>query len=144
MTPDPVRAEQRSEFSPFFLHVAKGELAFPYCDSCNRFHWYPMKRCPHCQSAAIRWQAVKGVGRLYSWTEVRHQFGDHPTPYIVGIVEFDDAPGLRMVTNIVGVSPAELQIDLPVRARLPLGIGELDHIVYFEPIPRNVSPGANP
>jgi len=123
-----------SEYVPFFDHAERGVLAFPYCPACSRFHWYPMKRCPHCQADAIEWRPVDGRGRLYSWTDVRHPFGMRPKPpYIVALVEFDDAPGVRLITNLRAVSEATLRIGAAVRAVLPRRSGDPDDIVLFEP-----------
>jgi uncharacterized OB-fold protein len=91
------------EFLPHFDGLARGRIELPHCTDCKRFHWYPMPHCPHCQSRAIEWKAVAGDARLYSWTVVRHAF--HPSlrdelPYVVALVTFDDAPGIRLVTNL--------------------------------------------
>jgi uncharacterized protein len=92
------------EFSPFFEHARQGQLCFPKCGSCGRFHWYPMPRCPHCRSAGWRWQPVSTAGEIHSFTIVRHAFDQSrrdALPYIVALVTFADAPGIRLVTNIV-------------------------------------------
>src|SRR5262245_53985195 len=92
------------EFLPHFEGLACREIRLPCCGECGRFHWYPMPRCPHCQSSDIRWTSITGAARLYSWTVVRHAF--HPSlrgalPYVVALVTFDDAPGVRLITNLV-------------------------------------------
>jgi uncharacterized OB-fold protein len=35
-------------------------------------------------------------------------------PYIVGLVELDEQPGLRMLTNIVEAAPADLEVGMAV------------------------------
>ena len=101
------------EFAEFFRHLQQGRLAFPRCEDCGRFHWYPMPRCPHCRSAAIRWQTVLGRGAVYTFTSVRHAFDKSrrdSLPYTVALVEFAEAPGIRLVTNIVAADTAELHV----------------------------------
>lgn len=101
------------EFAGFFEASRRHELAFPHCRSCSRFHWYPMKACPHCRSSEIEWRAVEGTGTVFSWTVVRHAFDPawkERLPYIVALLEFDDAPGVRLVTNVEGVAPEALRI----------------------------------
>lgn len=101
------------EFTGFFAAAKAGHLAFPRCEDCGRFHWYPMPRCPHCRSARIAWRNVRGEGELFSYTEVRHAFDPSrrgEVPYVVGLVTFADAPGVRMITNIVGSKATELRI----------------------------------
>lgn len=93
------------EFAPFFEHARQGELRFPNCDACGRFHWYPMPRCPHCYQPGWRWQRVSGMGEVHSYTVVRHAFDASrrdALPYVVALVTFPDAPGVRFITNIEG------------------------------------------
>ena len=100
------------EFSGFFEAARQGALAFPRCGDCGRFHWYPMKACPHCRSRQIGWQKVEGTGTVFSWTVVRHAFDPaykDRLPYIIALLEFDDAPGIRLVTNIEA-APEEVAI----------------------------------
>ncbi len=101
------------EFRGFFENAKAGRLAFPKCGSCGRFHWYPMPRCPQCRSADVAWQPVAGRGEIFSFTEVRHAFDKSRMgrlPYIVALVTFGDAPGVRLITNIEGSELAALRI----------------------------------
>ncbi len=107
-----------TEFLPHFDGLAQGKIQFPYCSDCSRFHWYPMPRCPHCRSSAILWKAVAGGARLYSWTVVRHAFQpslEDQLPYVVALVTFDDAPGVRLITNLVRAEPDALRCDMALR-----------------------------
>lgn len=107
------------EFAPFWQAARRSRLSFPHCRECGRFHWYPMPLCPHCQSAEIEWQEVPANGELYSYTTVYHPYQDDlakHVPYVVGLVEFKDAPGIRLVTNVVDVAPEELRVGMPVSA----------------------------
>jgi uncharacterized protein len=110
---------KRLEFEGFWDGLRQGHVAFPKCFDCGRFHWYPMPRCPHCRSDKLAWQRTNGKGRLYSWTVVERAlvpaFKDK-VPYIIGLVELDDAPGVRFVTGIVGAPPEALAIDMFVEA----------------------------
>lgn len=125
------------DFAPHFTELAAGRLCFPYCTDCRRFHWYPMPRCPHCRSAHLEWREVSGRGRLFSWTEIHHAFDARytgPLPYIVALVDIDDAPGVRLVTHMIGAGNGVLLIDMPVVAdfsRLSCGDGPL----AFRPLP---------
>jgi uncharacterized OB-fold protein len=107
----------KAEFQAYFDRLSAGELAFPICEDCARWHWYPMTLCPHCRSSRLSWRPVHGVGEIWSWTVVRHAFepdyGDK-LPYVVALVCFEDAPGIRLVANIEGISLDELRIGLPV------------------------------
>lgn len=106
-------AQLLPEFRGFFEHARSGRLAFPRCAACGLFHWYPMPRCPHCRSADVSWQPIEGRGELFSFTEVRHAFDKarkDRLPYIVALVTFADAPGVRFVTNIEGSELTALRI----------------------------------
>jgi uncharacterized protein len=105
------------EFAGFFENAAAGRLAFPYCGHCGQFHWYPMPRCPHCRGHDITWRPIAGRGEIFSFTRVLHPFDKsrvHTLPYVVALVIFADAPGIRLITNIVGCGLAELRIGLTV------------------------------
>ena len=110
---------ENAEFEPHFTHLAAARLCFPYCVACARFHWYPMPLCPHCQSAEREWRTVAGRGTLYSWTEIHHAFDVRyagPLPYIVALIDFADAPGVRLVSNIVGAAADTLVLGMPLAA----------------------------
>jgi uncharacterized OB-fold protein len=92
-----------SEFAPFWEHAARDRLAFPQCEDCRRFHWYPLTRCPHCGSPNLAWTTVPDRGLLYSWTLVHHAFRPSDSvrlPYVVALVDVVGAPGVRLVTNM--------------------------------------------
>ena len=112
-----------AEFRPFFEALAQGQIAFPRCKVCQRFHWYPLLACPHCGQRSIYWSPIAGNGRLYSWTTIHHAFSADPPPtlpYVVGLVEFADAPGVRLITNIVGASPEQLFENMPLAPLIEL------------------------
>jgi len=101
-------------YRPFWEETKEGRLAFPRCADCGKFHWYPMRLCPGCRSERIEWAPVAGRGRIFTWTVVRYPFLQEfqsRLPYIVALVEFPDAPGVRLVTNIIEASPEETTID---------------------------------
>ncbi len=110
------------EFEGFLEAARKGKIAFPHCGVCSRFHWYPMPRCPHCRSHQLAWQPIAGQGEIFSFTEVRHAFDKRrrdQLPYVVGLVTFVDAPGVRLITNIIDASPADLRIGQKVEPVFP-------------------------
>jgi hypothetical protein len=107
------------EFATHFSELAAGRLSFPWCEDCRRFHWYPMPLCPHCQSSRLCWRAVSGVGELYSWSEIHHAFDTRysgPLPYIVALISFADAPGVRLISQMVEGSAQALSIGMAVEA----------------------------
>lgn len=106
------------EFAGFGEHVRAGHLAFPHCLGCGQFHWYPMPRCPHCQGRDVEWRRVSGRGELVSFTRVLHAFDSSRAdrlPYVVALVRFADAPGVNLISNIVGSDKREPEIGRPVK-----------------------------
>ncbi|MBV9092223.1 MAG: OB-fold domain-containing protein [Mycobacteriaceae bacterium] len=60
---------------------------------------------------------VSGRGTLFAFTILHQPF--HPgfvdaMPLIIGLTELDDAPGVRILTNIVDAEPRELRCGLPM------------------------------
>jgi hypothetical protein len=103
----------------FWAAAARGELAVPRCDACQRWVWYPDGTCRFCGSRACTWTAVSGRGWLFSWSVVRRAFIPQlaaDVPYVAGLVAIEEDPAVRIVTRIVDCDPARLRIDMPVRA----------------------------
>jgi uncharacterized OB-fold protein len=103
----------------FWAAAARGELAVPRCDACRRYVWYPDGACRFCGSRALTWTTVSGRGRLFSWSVVRRAFIPQlaaDVPYVPALVTIDEDPAVRLVTRVVDCNPAELRIDMPVRA----------------------------
>lgn len=101
------------EFAGFFDNAREGRIAFPYCRGCGKFHWYPMPRCPHCRAREVAWRRIAGPGTLVSFTRVMHAFDKSRAgalPYVVALVRFADAPGVNLITNIVGPGIDDLLI----------------------------------
>lgn len=109
-------------FAPYFAGLAAGELRFPRCDGCGRFHWYPKACCPWCGGTDVTWVPAGPDGTLFSWTTVRHAFAPEfreRLPYTIGLVEPAGAPGVRLVTRVVLPAGVEPRCGLPIRALVP-------------------------
>ena len=68
-----------------------------------------------CGSDGLRWVEASGRGVIYSYTVIHQNkspefAGD--TPYNVAIIQLEEGP--RLLSNIVGSSPGDLRVDLPV------------------------------
>jgi uncharacterized OB-fold protein len=102
-------------------------LAIQQCGDCGTFMHYPSALCIHCQSDNLGFTEVSGRGTVYSFAIVRHNF--HPAfvpPYVIALIDLDDAPGVRMYTNILEADLDALYIGMPVKATFEdLGDGTL-------------------
>ncbi len=105
------------EGEPYWEACNRGELAMQRCVGCRRLRWTPSPYCPACGSDTSAWEALSGRGRVTTWTVVTHPV--HPAavdrvPYIVVEVELVEQAGLRMISNLVGIAPERVGVDLRV------------------------------
>lgn len=95
--PDPV-----SRF--FWEGAARGSLLIQRCGSCLCFQYPPTVVCESCQSRDVIPTEVSGRGSIFALTVVHQAFlpdFSEDVPYTLVLVELDDAPGVRLLTNLV-------------------------------------------
>jgi 3-oxo-4,17-pregnadiene-20-carboxyl-CoA hydratase alpha subunit len=83
------------------------------CASCGVLRHPPRPRCDRCGS--YEWDAVESTGRgtVYSYVVNHHPqvpAFDYPLP--IALVELEE--GTRLVADLVGVEPAEIEVGMPV------------------------------
>lgn len=100
----------------FWTGGERDELVFLACAECRQLVHPPSPRCPECLSRNLGARAVSGRGRVASYT-VNHQPWNPTMPerYVVALVEIDEQPSVRLMTNIVGCDPDDVRIGMPVR-----------------------------
>ncbi|MGB8403205.1 MAG: OB-fold domain-containing protein [Mycobacterium sp.] len=102
---------------PYWTAGADGKLRIAHCASCSQYVHPPQLRCPQCNSV-LDFVAMSGSGVLFTYTVSYQQFHPHvPTPFVIALVELDEQPGLRLVTNIVDSEPDSLYCGMPVQVR---------------------------
>ena len=97
----------------FWAAAADGRLAVQRCDACGRWQHPPRAMCPACHSVEQTFVDVAGTGVVYSWSLLHHP--RHPSfeyPVVAVLVTLDEGP--RILSNLVGVDPADVRIGLPV------------------------------
>ncbi len=106
------------ETSAFYWSAAQeGRLAVQRCQNCQAWRYPPAVACPKCQSEALVGTDVSGRGTVYSFTVARQAFDPafaDDLPYVVALVELEEEPDLRVLTNIVGVDPKEVRVGMAV------------------------------
>ena len=121
----PKPAPSPTEVTQFFWDAARQhKLVIQRCDECGRYIHWPQLRCPRCGSDRLSPSQVSGKGSIYSFCVVHHVF--HPAfevPYSLAIVELDEQPGLRMLTNIVDCPNDALSVGMPVEVTFEDGDG---------------------
>jgi uncharacterized OB-fold protein len=98
----------------FFWDAAKEHrLLIQRCAGCGTLRHPPRPMCPRCNS--LEWDTVTASGRGTLSSFVMPQHPRYPWfeyPYVVALVELEE--GTRLVTNIVGASPEDLSIGMPL------------------------------
>ncbi|MGW5263917.1 FAS1-like dehydratase domain-containing protein [Microbispora sp. NPDC004025] len=97
----------------WFEAAREHRLVIQRCGGCGTLRHPPGPCCPHCGS--FEWDAAEASGRGQVYSFVVNHHPRHPAfeyPLIVAVVELDE--GTRLVTNLAGVAPEEVEIGMPV------------------------------
>lgn len=97
----------------FFNGLREHKLLIQRCGGCGTLRHPPRPMCPHCRSLA--WEAIESSGRgtVYSYVMPHEpKFPNFDYPYVVVLVDL--AEGVRVVSNLTGVDPADVREGLPV------------------------------
>lgn len=136
LTPDQLRATLLPAPTPldepFWDGLHEGELRLKHCKSCNAYQYPPETFCYECGSTDMEWQVASGRGTVYSFITVHQRFhaafADN-RPYNVAIIQLEEGP--RLVSNVVGIPPHDVQVGMSVKAA-PHALTEEQSVLYFE------------
>lgn len=95
--------------------VDRGLLLIQRCKECGTLRHPPGPSCPACGSLSWDTITASGRGTVHSFTINHSRLGDLPSPYVVGLIALDE--GVRIVSNIVGIDPADVRIGMEVEVR---------------------------
>lgn len=103
--------ELTAENTAFWTGGERGELMITFCDDCSSAIHPPQLICPSCLSRSVRPRAVAGSGTVYSFT-INHQqwLPDMAVPFAIAVVDVDEAPGVRVTTQVTGCDVAAVTI----------------------------------
>jgi uncharacterized OB-fold protein len=107
--------DQASAF--YWAGAARGQLLVQRCTSCRSFQYPPTVVCEHCQSRELTVEQVSGRGTLYARTVLHQAFLPEfaeEVPFTLALVDLDDAPGARLLTNLVQADPHTVAAGDPV------------------------------
>ncbi len=99
----------------FWDAAKEGKLLLQQCADCGAIQSFPQTQCRDCMSENVEWIESAGTGKIYSFTIVHRPptaLFDEDAPYAVALVELDE--GVRMMSNIVGIRPDDVRVDMPV------------------------------
>ncbi len=108
------RVTPETEF--FWSSGADGLLRFLSCTTCQLIVHPPGPICPACLTRTLEPMPVSGRATVASYT-INHQpwISGFDPPYVVAIVEIEEQPSVRLMTNVIGCAPDEVCIGMPVR-----------------------------
>lgn len=124
---------------PFWAAAARHELVFPKCGSCEHYRMPPTPFCPVCRSQTIEWTAYDGPAVLYSYTVVSRAIApeiEASLPYVPAVVEFPDAGGVRLVSNVVDAALDEIRIGMALAPKW-LDRADGSALPVFAPVPEH-------
>jgi uncharacterized protein len=101
--------------APWWQAAAEHRLVVARCNSCAELRSPPTPYCPRCLSQEIDWLELSGEATVYSFTVVRHAPSPdlrEAVPYVIGLVVPSEAPGIKLMTNIVGCDPEDISIGM--------------------------------
>ncbi|MPT10199.1 Zn-ribbon domain-containing OB-fold protein [Comamonas sp.] len=116
----------------FWEGLKEGKFLIQRCKSCGDLHHPPGPVCPKCHS--FDWDTVQasGKGTVYSFVVMHYPEVppfDHPNP--IGLVELQE--GVRVIAQLVGVKPGEVQIGQKVQVEFNTFDGDLT-LAQFRPV----------
>lgn len=123
-----------AETERFWAAARGGELLIERCLACGQNVFPPRGICPQCRGRDIEPVTVDDIGVLYSFT-VNHNpwFPGMPVPYGLGLVEFPNYPGFRVLGRLRGFDLAALSVGQRLRIGFQAGPGGLP-VPSFSPL----------
>ena len=134
----------------FWAGTARRELRIQRCGECGVLRHPPGPVCPACGAAKPDYVVAAGTGEVYSYVVHHHPpVPGRQAPFVVALVQLTE--GVRMVGELLGVSPERVRTGLPVRAEfvrideeLTLPAWREDRPLAAEPVPAGTLAGAEP
>ncbi len=116
----------------YWQGLRDGKLLIQKCDTCSTLRHPPSPMCPSCQS--MDWSCIesKGKGIVHSYVVMHHPpIPPFDYPNAIGLIDLED--GVRIISQIVGIKPNDIDIGMSVRMTIDEVEDEL-----FQPLFRPV------
>jgi uncharacterized protein len=108
-----------SALTAFFWDGARqGRLLIQQCTNCGKYQHPPEPICHHCLSFDLGHGEVSGRGTVYTYEiamQAFHPYFADKIPYVIGVVELDEQPGLKLLTNLVDFPDGALAVGARVQ-----------------------------
>jgi uncharacterized OB-fold protein len=101
----------------FWAGTAAGELRIQRCGQCGTLRHPPGPGCPACGALRPEHIVAAGTGEVYSYVVHHHPpVPGRRLPIVVALVELVE--GVRMVGELLDVTPDQVRVGAPVRVDL--------------------------
>lgn len=126
------RLDETNEF--FWTSGKDGQLRFLRCPHDGTYVHPPSPVCPECLRQDLAPEPVSGRATVATFT-VNHQpwYPGLDPPYAIAIVEIDEQPSVRLMTNVIGCPPEDVRIGMGVRVRFEQYADDV-WLPFFEPL----------
>jgi uncharacterized protein len=97
----------------WFEGARQHRLLIQRCKQCGTLRHPPRPMCAECRS--YEWDVVDASGRGIVYSFVVNHYPQVPAfdyPLAVGLIELEE--GTRLVADVIGVEPSEIQVGMPV------------------------------
>ena len=97
----------------WFEGARQHRLLIQRCKQCGTLRHPPRPMCSECRS--YEWDVLDASGRGTVYSFVVNHYPQVPAfdyPLAVGLIELEE--GTRLVANVIGVEPSEIQVGMPV------------------------------
>jgi len=98
----------------FWEGAAEGKLLIQRCTDCATLRHPPGPMCPQCQS--MSWDTVESCGRgvIYSFVVMHYpEIPPFEYPNPIALIELEE--GTRLVTQLLGIRPRDVEIGMAVQ-----------------------------
>jgi uncharacterized OB-fold protein len=114
---DVVRPVISHDTAFFWEGTAAGELRVQRCPACGTLRHPPGPMCPSCGADKQDWVIASGQGTVFSYVVHHHPpVPGRSLPFVVALVELEE--GVRMLGELLGVDPSDVEIGMPVEVAL--------------------------
>jgi uncharacterized OB-fold protein len=123
--------------APYWTGGERGQLMLQRCRSCDHVIHPPVLLCPWDRSPDLEWEAMSGRATVESFTENLHPFlPGFPVPSVIALVDVEEDPTARILTNLIEVDAADVAIGMAVEVvfqRLESDDGPDVYLPLFRP-----------
>lgn len=98
----------------FWEGTDAGELRIQTCNACGMLRFPPGPACPDCGALDRGFVVASGYGTVFSYVVHRHPpVPGRELPILIGLIDLEE--GVRMVGELVGLEPGDVEIGMSVR-----------------------------